>query len=130
MSRLIPVLAATVVATLLTGCVRQTYVERQPVDQQPMTVDMAMQQRQWEPVTAYYENGDTVSQSTGLRYTTDRSLPPYTYAATEPGIFLLNMVTLPWTYYEEWNGVKSGGVKLPPSYTAVPPLPPSTQPTE
>ncbi|HEX8324441.1 MAG TPA: hypothetical protein VF595_11070 [Tepidisphaeraceae bacterium] len=116
--------------SLLAGCQRQTYVERQPVDLGPMVIDQAMQQRQWEPVTAYYETGDTRHSTTGFGYAPRRDLPPPAFALADTGTFFVNLVTMPYTLYEQWNGVDSGGVKLPPSYTAVPPMPPSTQPAE
>lgn len=125
MRRWMPVLALIALA----GCQHQTYTERQKVSDEPLTIDPAMQQRQWEPMTAYYENGQTKNWSTGFAYTPNRDAPPYTYAFTDTGTFLLNLVTLPYTAYKERDGVVSGGVQLPPSYTANPPLPPSTQPT-
>ena len=112
----------------LAGCQHQTYTTRGEVTSEPLTVDAAMQQRQWEPTTAYYENGDTRSWTTGFAYS-PRTVPPYAYAATDTGTFLLNVVTLPYTVFDQRAGVQSGGVKLEPSYTANPPLPPSTQPT-
>ncbi|MDB5325171.1 MAG: hypothetical protein JWM57_740 [Phycisphaerales bacterium] len=112
----------------LAGCQHQTYTTRAEVESEPLTVDAAMQQRQWEPTRAYYENGDTRSWTTGFGYSPS-NVPPYAYSATDTGTFLLNLVTLPYTVVDQWKGVQSGGVKLPPSYTANPPLPPSTQPT-
>jgi hypothetical protein len=124
MRRWIPVLALIA----LTGCQTQSYSTRAPVSSEPLTIDPAMQQRQWEPMTAYYENGQTRSWTTGLAYSPYQSSSPYSYAFTDTGTFLLNLVTMPYTIYKERNGVVSGGIQLPPSYTANPPLPPSTQP--
>ena len=112
----------------LNGCQEKSYTTRGTVESEPLTVDAAMQQRQWEPIKAYYENGDTRSWTTGFAYEPS-AVPPYAYSVTDTGTFILNIVTLPYTAVTEFGGIQSGGVKLPPSYTANPPLPPSAQST-
>ncbi|MGC4030733.1 MAG: hypothetical protein QM754_03140 [Tepidisphaeraceae bacterium] len=124
-------LTALLAVVALTGCQAKTYSSRDKVSTEPMVVDQAMQQRQWEPVKAYYENGDVASWTTGFGYTSKQlGNYPSTYVLTDTGTFVLNVFTLPYTAYVERDGVVTGGSKLQPSYTANPPLPPSTQPAE
>ena len=124
-----PAIAAALAGLVfVTGCQEQKYVDKQKVDATPLNIDAAMQQRQWDRVTAEYQSGATHNGSTGTLFTPNHDASPYTYAVTDPGTFLLNVAILPYTLYKQRNGVDSGGVDLPPSYTAVPPQTPSTQP--
>jgi hypothetical protein len=87
-----------------------------------------MQLRDWQPSVAYYANGDTVSGSTGFAYEPDPQLDSWQYYFADVGTYFVNLVTAPVTLYEQRDGVGSTGVSLPPTYTAVPPLPPSDAP--
>lgn len=110
----------------LTGCTRQTYGNNAPVNEEPLTVDLAMQQREWDKSTAYYQNGDVHSWSTGFAYR-PKGDARWQYYFADPGTYFVNLVTLPWTLYEERDGVTSEGDRIAPTYTAVPPLPPSDE---
>ena len=120
--------AALTALALAAGCQKTNYVDRQKVDNGPLPIDTAMQQRQWEPVTAQYQNGATENWSTGFAYSPNHDANPYTYYLTDTTTFLVNVVTLPYTYYQQRGGQVSGGVQIPPSYTAIPPQEPTTQP--
>ena len=116
---------------VLAGCSPQLYTTQGPVSTEPIVIDQAMQQRaDWQPVTAAVENGQTYNPTTGFGYRPGNVNTPYAYALTDTGTFAVNVITMPYTIYQQWNGVLSGGVQLPPSYTGVPPLPPSTRPAE
>ena len=129
--RRLSILAVAALGTVvLAGCSPQLYTTQGPVSTDPIVVDQAMQQRQWDPVTARYENGQTFSPTTGFGYSSNGYNTPYAYAATDTGTFVVNVITMPYTIYQQWDGVLSGGVQLPPSYTANPPLPPTTRPAE
>ena len=111
-----------------TGCTPQQHHTRGQVSTEPLVIDQAMQQRQWEPVTAYVENGSTKSGSTGFAYEPRQGMEGYqgsAYYLADVGTFFVNLVTLPYTLWVERDGVVSGGEQIPPSYTANPPLPPS-----
>ncbi|MGN6506681.1 MAG: hypothetical protein ACTHM6_14070 [Tepidisphaeraceae bacterium] len=114
---------------MLAGCSPQQYGTRGPVNTEPMTVDQAMQQRDWDVTHAYYANGSTRNWSTGFRYEPTPGMDEANYYYADLGTFLVNVVTLPFTYIDQSDGVISNGVVVPPSYTAVPPLPPSDAPT-
>lgn len=110
------------------GCTPQQRHTRGEVSTEPLVIDQAMQKRQWEPVTAYAENGSIHTWSTGFAYEPIPGIDGYNgsaYYFTDIGTWFVNVVTLPVTYVVEWDGISSGGVVLPPSYTANPPLPPS-----
>ena len=113
---------------VLAGCSPQLYTTQGPVSTEPIVIDQAMQQRaDWEPVTAAFENGQTFNPTTGFGYRPSGYGLPYAYSATDLGTFAVNVIAMPYTIYQQWDGVLSGGVILPPSYTANPPLPPSMQ---
>lgn len=41
----------------------------------------------------------------------------------ETGVFFANVVTSPLTFWQQRDGIRSGGLEIPPSYTAMPALP-------
>lgn len=123
--------AVSVVTTvfLSVGCVETSTSSVGLVNTEPLVVDQAMQQRNWEPSYAYYANGDTPSWSVGFGYSPRSDLQPYQYYFADTGTYLLNLVTMPYTFYQQRGGLVSTGVQLPPTYTAVPPLPPPSTET-
>ncbi len=110
---------------MLGGCVKTSTTSTGMINSEPLTIDPAMQLRDWQPSVAYYANGDTMSGSTGFAYEPDPKLDSWQYYFADPGTYFVNLVTSPYTLYEQRDGVGSTGVSLPPTYTAVPPLPPS-----
>ncbi len=110
---------------LLSGCVNSSTTSTGQINMEPLTIDPAMQQRQWEPQTATYANGDTVTWSTGFAYDADPEQEDWKYYFADTGTYFVNLVTSPYTAYKQRDGVASTGVQIPPTYTAVPPLPPS-----
>jgi hypothetical protein len=122
---LLTVTASTLLAGLLGGCVESSTSTAGAISTEPLIIDPAMQARTWEPTVAYYANGDTPSWSTGFAYAPRTDLEPYQYYFADTGTYLLNVVTSPYTFYKQRGGIVSTGVQLPPTYTAMPPLPPS-----
>lgn len=115
------------------GCQEQARHTRGAVSDEPLVIDQAMQRRQWEPKTASYENGSTLNCTTAFGYEPIQNVDGYNgsfYYLADTGTFFVNLVTSPYTIFKEWNGVESGGVVLSPSYTANPPLPPSSIATD
>ncbi len=110
---------------LIGGCVDATTTSTGEINTEPLTIDPAMQQRTWEPTVAYYQNGDVKTQSTGFAYSSNAPYSQYDYYVTDTGTYLVNLITSPWTFYQQRDGVVNTGTQLPPTYTAVPPLPPS-----
>ncbi|HEY0009246.1 MAG TPA: hypothetical protein VGB55_11020 [Tepidisphaeraceae bacterium] len=118
--------AAVTTVVLLAGCARQTYSNQAQVNTEPLNIDPAMEIRDWEPSTAYYANGDVYSWSTGFGYRSQAD-SGWKYLFADPGTYVVNLVTMPWTFYQERNGVVSQGDTIPPSHTAVPPVPPTEE---
>jgi hypothetical protein len=117
--------ASTILASLLSGCVETSTTTAGAINTDPLIIDPAMLARNWEPTVAYYANGDTESWSTGYAYTPRQDLEPYQYYFADTGTYFVNLVTSPYTFYKQRDGSVSTGVQLPPTYTAMPPVPPS-----
>ncbi|HEX8339829.1 MAG TPA: hypothetical protein VF624_02875 [Tepidisphaeraceae bacterium] len=121
MTRTAAALALT--ALIANGCTEAQRGTYGPVHSEPLTIDPAMQLREWEPTPALYANGDTFSWSTGFAYEPIGG-NENAYYVTDVGTFFVNLVTLPVTYATEGLHVRYQGFVVPPSYTANPPLPP------
>lgn len=81
--------------------------------------------RDWPRTTSQIANGDTVDDGpTGFRWRSADNLPGWQYPLVEPGIFVGNVVTAPYTLIAEQNQEHvSAGLQFPPSYTMMPPYP-------
>jgi hypothetical protein len=112
-------------AAALLGCqpTRPNGVER--VNNAPLIVDEAMQRRDWDRSTAYYANGDTVADGTGYMYETHETIPDPWRRVVDPAVASLNIALLPVGVFLNSPFVPQTyqGAILPPTYTAVPPLP-------
>ena len=121
----IKLLSLPVIGLALVGCQRTQPAPVVALNQEPMLVDEAMQQREWDRSTAVYQNGDTVAGFTGRRY---EPKPEFTegYAGrlVDAAVGLGNTVILPFTMLQTppWKGVSYQGVITPPSHHAVPPV--------
>ena len=118
--------ASTLLAGMISGCVESSTTTAGSINTEPLVIDPAMQARTWEPSIAYYANGDTASWSTGFAYEPRADLEPYQYYFADTGTYLLNLVTSPYTFFKQRDGAVSTGVQLPPTYTAMPELPPAS----
>lgn len=116
----------------LTGCAPQ-----QPAagpTPPPMPIDGAMQRRDWEPVAAYYPNGDTVAGVNRFPLRPQGGSlgdPDYVNAAYDLGASALQTVALPFTYLvvPPFSRQVSIGENIPPTYTAMPVLTPPMRQT-
>jgi hypothetical protein len=115
------------IALTAVGCTETQRGTYGPVQSEPLTIDPAMQLREWEPTPALYANGDTFAWSTGFAYQPTSTYEQGNYVF-DAATFFVNLVTLPVTYAREGLHVRSQGFVVPPTYTANPPLPPE-QPT-
>jgi hypothetical protein len=80
--------------------------------------------RDWDQSVAFVQNGDTVARSPGIRWRTKDDLPAYAAGAAEVGVFIGNVVVMPYTLYQERGAQVSTGTSLPPTHTAMPVMPP------
>ncbi len=81
-----------------TGCQRTQPAPVVTHNNEPMLVDEAMQQRDWERSTAVYQNGDTVAGFTGRRYEVHNRLSEgYAGRLADPAVGISNVILLPIT---------------------------------
>ena len=122
-------LAAVVASAtpLLTGCGFQrtrneVVVER--LNDRPLIIDEAMQKRDFERSSAYYQKPTVVAGPTWLTFKGDEETE-YTDLLTDPLIFLTNVVASPYQAVTnpQWEAVEYRGATVPPTHFAMPPLP-------
>ena len=109
---------------LLSGCqlVKPSPVAR--MNDTPLTIDPAMQKRDWERSTAYWANGMTVAGPTDYWLETADYVPDYQRRVVDPSIAALNMVVLPAAVVVEppWKQKVDPGLIIAPTYSGQPPL--------
>ena len=112
-------------AAFIGGCV-PTHQENVVPQNTTLLVDPAMEVRDWQPVMAYYANGDTVAGPTGFSYRTDPNLPRWAGPLVDAPIFAAQAVALPvnLAVQDPCSRRVYTGATLEPTYTAMPPLPP------
>jgi hypothetical protein len=103
-------------------------VQNSPMETDPPTMvagDPAMQLRRWERSTAEYGNGNVIAGPTGFWYQARWDQPEWTYVPLEVPLFLVQTIALPvtLTMTPPWTPVMYSGVSVPPTYTALPPIP-------
>jgi len=92
----------------------------------PPPTDPAMLHRDWQESHAIYANSSTVAGNTGFMFLPKWDEPAWLYPILDSPIFLLNVVTLPVSFImtPPWEPVEYRSATVPPSYSAMPPLPP------
>jgi hypothetical protein len=126
--------AGLLVAALLLGLggcqMEQRRPGPEPLDNAPITVDPAMQQRDWPMTEALYVN-DTVMAYPDLKPLQPTRTPTYETVVTEPALFLADTVYIPFGVFIEpqWKMVAYKSMSTPPTYTAMPPQLPSSENT-
>jgi hypothetical protein len=103
----------------------------EPLAPPSTTVDAAILHRQWDPTIAQYASGGVWAWP---NYVTFYPKPINTAnnGYFETGLFLLNVVYSPypaWVTDPMWKMVLYQQLSMDPTYTAIPVLPPSTQPS-
>ncbi len=117
------------VATVLSagaGCQRMTPPQPDRLSHAPLVVDEAMQKRDWEPQTCYYANGNTIAGGTGYVFRTSDRLPQLWWRIVDPTVATGNILALPGTIWfnPPWKAMAYQGAIIPPTYTAMPEVPP------
>lgn len=123
-------LPAMVACLIASGCANKpnppaTETELSPVSE-AMYADGAMVQRDWSASIAYYPTGATQAYSTHWPYEGQETNIQELNAVVDPVIFLTQTVMLPVRVVLDPPGKFTNyyGPVVPPSYTAMPPLPP------
>lgn len=110
------------------GCQRTADIQEEPaLGIAPLVLDRAIQHRDWDPSVVEYANGAVVAGPTLFPYETTRTDPNWQQALLAPWLFVGQTIISPFQAIvtPPWSEVTYGGVNFDPSYTAVPPLPPS-----
>lgn len=121
-------LALMVVAASIAGCQRTADIQEAPAfSMSPLVIDAAIQHRDWEPSVVEYPNGAVVAGPTLYPYETERTAPNWQQSLFAPLLFIGQTVAVPFHAVQTppWSEVTYEGVDFEPTYTAVPPLPPS-----
>src|SRR5688500_2860066 len=122
-------LAAVVASAspLMSGCGFQRTRNEVVVDHvkdTPLVVDEAMQKRNFERSSAYYQRPTVVAGPTWLTFRGDDEAE-YSDLVTEPMIFGANVLASPYQMVTnpQWEAVEYRGQTVPPTHHAMPPLP-------
>jgi hypothetical protein len=126
------VLVACVTATLLagsSGCQRRKLVPDAVAPPPQIAVDEAMRKRDWPAQSAFYADTSIIATPTGFLYEPEHDRAEWNYIFLDTGTFLGNTVLLPVAFIMNppWRETINRGATIPPTYTAVPPLPPSDE---
>jgi len=91
-----------------------------------MTIDRAMQARDWAPTHAYFVNTTVQTGSNGVSYEPKRGQPAYVYYVIDTTTFLTNVLLLPISAWEvpPDKDVPNRGATFAPSYTDARPATP------
>ena len=123
-------LTASAVASLLatgSGCGFQRANNNPRADRlndTPLIVDEAMQRRNFERSSAYYQKPTVIAGPTWLTFRGDEKAER-TDLLTDPLIFGANVVVSPYAAVKDpqWENVEYRGATVPPTHHAMPPLP-------
>jgi hypothetical protein len=119
-------------AMMIGGCSSVNNVPPDALDDAPIQVDSAMARRDWEQSHALY--AATGIHTTPNLYTFQSSEPyswsrGYSTSLTDLPVFLANVVLIPYQIFAApvWGQHEYRAATVPPSYSAMPPLPPSNE---
>jgi hypothetical protein len=103
----------------------------EPVNPETVVMDPAMQLRTWDASTAYYGNGNVVAGPTEFPYIPRWGQPEPYYVVEETPLFLgqAALIWIPMIFTPPWTPVLYTGVTVEPTYTAMPLVPPRSEPT-
>jgi hypothetical protein len=111
------------------GCQPIENIAPDELDPTPIPVDPAMARRDWELSYARYEPTGVISSPTLFSFYSQ----PYSWGGgysttlTELPLFGLNVLLIPYQIFASpaWREREYRAATIPPTYTAMPPLPPS-----
>ena len=107
------------------GCQTVVGPTAERLNDKPLIVDEAMQKRDWDRTTAFYANGDTVAGGYGYMFRTHETIPDPYKRVVEPAMATANIALLPIGIFvnSPFSTEVYQGVIIPPTHTAMPPLP-------
>jgi hypothetical protein len=109
---------------VLGGCQHYSDPEPDRLITTPMTIDPAMQRRDWPVTTAYYANTATIAGPRGFNYQPESDLSDVSRGFWEPMLALGQIVWLPidLVVNPQWESRAYYPVRVDPTYHAVPAL--------
>lgn len=120
--------ASTVALLVVAGCANNEISTPAVLAPEPpenlVFADTTQPVRDFPQSVSYFQNGDTVGESTGFKYRSYDNVTVGVAPLVEPAVFLANIVTLPFTLISQRGDQISSGLQFPPSYTDLPPMPP------
>jgi len=118
------ILVLAVTACVTQGCARRGNAQPN-VSADPHQLDAAMTLRDWPQSVVVIPNGSTVAGSTGFAYEARRDQNKYGFYYADSGAFLLNVATMPYTFFRDGIAREKtfSGERTSATHTAVPPLP-------
>jgi hypothetical protein len=122
-ARLARLLIAGAAAVSAWGCANSTPAQpKSELSQAPLTIDKAMQMRDWDQSVAYYPNGSVPAWNTRFHYHPNPSAPQWIKPVSEPIAFIGQTLFLPITLVtaRPFTPVIYRGVQEPSSSTAFP----------
>jgi hypothetical protein len=114
-----------------TGCQSATHEDKgvtMELNPSILVEDQAMQHRDWQRSALVYQNTSTLAGPTARVWTTTDTQGAN--AVTDIVVFSGNVIFGPFTYLTvpPWTPIYYRAVNVPPSYTAVPPVPGASDP--
>jgi hypothetical protein len=113
------------------GCTRVSNIPPDALDDTPIPVDSAMARRDWEQSHAQYaatgiHTTPNLYTFQSQEYSWSRGYSP---VFTETPVFLANVVLIPYQIFASpvWGQHEYRAATVPPSYSAMPPLPDSRE---
>jgi hypothetical protein len=116
---------ALAVAMVAGGCQLNRNSPEAALDPTPIPVDSAMAQRNWEQSSAVYARAGVMAWPTLETFKSDEYRYSWATALTETPLFLANIALSPYAAYQTppWRMIEHRAETVPPSYSAMPPLP-------
>lgn len=125
-----PLLGALALGTLAACQMEQRTPPPAPLNTSPIPVDVAMQTRAWPPSVVHYKSDLVMAWPTYAPLRAE-PLPRIGTIFVEPALFGANTIYTPIDMIfidHPWTPTDSKSLRVAPTYTAVPPLPPSPPP--
>jgi hypothetical protein len=91
-----------------------------------VVIDEAMQRRDWPVSVARYANGETAAYPTGFVLEHSPKAPIWAPVVTDVPLFFANIVAMPvgYVFTPPWTEVDYPRGVVPPTYNAMPAMPP------
>ncbi len=115
--------------TALAGCeMASTQPAPAPLAPAP-AADAATLRRNFAPMSAHYVSDQVVAGPTLFPFVAKGDTEYHGAAVVDPALFVANVAALPVMLFvtPPWIDVKYDAMRMPPTYAAAPPLPPTPQ---